>query len=240
MIRLVSCTTHTLLGLMRANTFSPQYDTTTPRFLITQSHVWFPLANTLKLLDRDRKLHFSLLRLQLVELIRASFTTSDNSAVAKAIAFAKENLAPYATENPFKNDLERAMALLIVPREAWSSQPPQPSTSSALPTSVNPHAPQNQFGALYELVDPSLRRKVAKYVNEAILQSQGLDREAQMRELARSRAWTEHQARETKADVPPTMHLGLRGGHGDDDEAVNGSSGNGNGQDTEMAGNGAG
>ena len=186
-----------------------------------------------KLLDRNRKLHFSLLRLQLVELIRASFTSSDNSAVAKAIDFAKENLAPYATENPFKNDLERAMALLIVPREAWSSQPPQPSTSSG-PTSANPHA--NQFGALYELVDPSLRSKVARDVNEAILQSQGSAPEASMRELARTRAWTEHLARETKADVPE-LRLGLRGGGGDD-ETANGSSANG--QDTEMAGNGTG
>ncbi|RMD43825.1 hypothetical protein DV735_g1298, partial [Chaetothyriales sp. CBS 134920] len=188
-----------------------------------------------ELLDNDKKLHFSLLRLQLVELIRASFATTDTSAVAKAIEFAKENLAPYATENPFKNDLERAMALLIVPREAWSTQAPLQPSSSA---STNPQSTQNQFGALYELVDPSLRRKVARDVNEAILQSQDAEREAQLRELARTRAWAEQQAHDTKADVPAHICLGLHEeGDADHDDAANGSS---NGQDAKMAGNGAG
>ncbi|RMZ87854.1 hypothetical protein DV736_g4917, partial [Chaetothyriales sp. CBS 134916] len=190
-----------------------------------------------ELLDNDKKLHFSLLRLQLVELIRASFATTDTTAVAKAIEFAKENLAPYATENPFKNDLERAMALLIVPREAWSTQAPLQS-SSAASASTSSQSTQNQFGALYELVDPSLRRKVARDVNEAILQSQDSEREAQIRELARTRAWAEQQARDTKADVPAHISLGLRGeDDADNDEAANASS---NGQDAKLAGNGAG
>merc|ERR1712169_13000 len=74
-----------------------------------------------ELLDADKKLHFSLLRLQLVELIRQSFTSSDATLVGRAIEFAQNNLAPYAPLEPqFKYDLERAMALLIVPKESWS------------------------------------------------------------------------------------------------------------------------
>jgi len=180
-----------------------------------------------ELLDNDNKLHFSLLRLQLVELIRASFTsaTPNSLAVRQAIEFAQQNLAPYAPLDPaFKNDLERAMALLIVPRDSWTAQTtPQQGTTAA-----------NDFGALAELVDPSLRRKVAKDVNEAILQSQGEKREANIRELVRARAWTEQRARQQKKfELPPRLGLGLDGD--DTEETGNGT----NGHDTEMAENGA-
>lgn len=125
------------------------------------------------------------------------------------------------------------MALLIVPRDAWGPPPAQTSTSSS---STTPTSSSNQFGALHELVDPALRRKVARDVNEAILQSQGSDREAKMRELARTRGWTEHLARENKADVPDHMPLGLQG---EAQTSSNGAS-NGQGQDTVMAENGSG
>ncbi len=162
----------------------------------------------------------------------------------KAIEFAQQNLAPYATLDPqFKNDLERAMALLIVPKESWtgpsssSSQPQQPQTSIA--TSGNQPSTGNDFGALSELVDPSLRRKIAKDVNEAILQSQGERREANIRHLVRARAWAEQLAREKKVDLPDRLSLGL---DGDDAEASgsgerNGS--NGHGADTDMAEDGS-
>ncbi|ETN41907.1 uncharacterized protein HMPREF1541_03846 [Cyphellophora europaea CBS 101466] len=180
-----------------------------------------------ELLDQDANLHFSLLRLQLVELIRSSFNASssktDSTAVAKAIQFAQQNLAPYATLSPsFKNDLERAMALLIVPRESWTQSQQTPTASTA----------QNDFGALSELVDPSLRKKVAKDVNEAILASQGQRREANIRHLVRTRAWAEQLAREKRVDLPDRLSLGLDG-----NEA--GSSNGHNGQDTEMGGNAA-
>ncbi|KIX04286.1 uncharacterized protein Z518_05153 [Rhinocladiella mackenziei CBS 650.93] len=181
-----------------------------------------------ELLDTDKKLHFSLLRLQLVELIRQSFTSSDPGLVGKAIEFAQNNLAPYAPlEAQFKNDLERAMALLIVPKESWT----QATSSGSSGSSAS--QVQNDFGALAELVDPSLRRKVAKEVNEALLQSQDQRREANIRYLVKARAWAEQLAREKNIDLPENLSLGLDG-----DEPSKGSS-NGHHGDTEMTENGA-
>ncbi|KAK5455931.1 hypothetical protein LTS15_005249 [Exophiala xenobiotica] len=180
-----------------------------------------------ELLDADKKLHFSLLRLQLVELIRQSFTSSDATLVGRAIEFAQNNLAPYAPLEPqFKNDLERAMALLIVPKESWTK-----ATSSA-PSGSSTSQVQTDFGALAELVDPSLRRKVAKDVNEAILHSQDQRREANIRYLVRARAWAEQLAREKKLDLPQHISLGLDG-----DESSKDSQ-NGHNGDTEMTENG--
>lgn len=148
--------------------------------------------------------------------------------MGEAIEFAQNNLAPYAPlEAQFKNDLERAMALLIVPKESWNQ-----ASSSATATSTASHV-QNDFGALAELVDPSLRRKVAKDVNEAILQSQDQRREANIRYLVRARAWAEQLAREKKLDLPENLSLGLDG-----DES-NSASHNGHHGDTEMTGNGS-
>jgi glucose-induced degradation protein 8 len=196
-----------------------------------------------QLLDRDNRLHFSLLRLQLVELIRASFSSTDSSAVAKAIEFAQQNLAPYATLDPqFKNDLERAMALLIVPRESWTSPQSQQQPQSASAANAGPQSSTgNNFGALAELVDPSLRRKVAKDVNEAILQSQGEKREAHIRYLVRARAWAEQLAREKKLDLPEKLSLGLDGdeaeaaGNGERRQGRDSNGHAGAGGDTDMA-----
>lgn len=119
------------------------------------------------------------------------------------------------------------MALLIVPRESWNTSS---SSASQLPGNMTPVP--NDFGTLSELVDPSLRKRVAKDVNEALLESQGDRREANIRYLVRARAWAEQLAREKKVDLPPRLNLGLDG-----DE----SSGDGNGHngDTEMAENGS-
>ncbi|KIV93383.1 hypothetical protein, variant [Exophiala mesophila] len=183
------------------------------------------------LLDTDKKLHFSLLRLQLVEIIRQSFTSSDPSLVGEAIEFAQNNLAPYAPlDSQFKNDLERAMALLIVPRESWMHASSSGSTTTASQV-------QSDFGALAELVDPSLRRKVAKDVNEAILQSQDQRREANIRYLVRARAWAEQLAREKKLDLPETLVLGLDGDEPPSQASHNGH--NGDNGDTEMTGHGS-
>lgn len=146
----------------------------------------------------------------------------DPTAAGKAIQFAKENLAPYATMSPnFKNDLERAMVLMIVPPDSWAqSQQAEPSSSTLR---------NSNFGSLSELVDPSLRKKVAKDVNEAILASQGQRREANIRHLVRTRAWAEQLARDKKVPLPDRLSLGL---DGEDSSS--------SAQDTEMSGNGAG
>ena len=193
-------------------------------------------------------MHFSLLRLQLVELIRASFSSNDSSAVATAIEFAQHNLAPYATLDPqFKTDLERAMALLIVPRESWTQTPSQAQThqqpSSSHTTAQSISSAGNDFGALAELVDPSLRRKIAQDVNEAILQSQGERREANIRYLVRARAWAEQLAREKKIDLPERLSLGLDGDDADAERSANAqgsTSRSRNGHaDTDMVDNGS-
>jgi hypothetical protein len=118
------------------------------------------------------------------------------------------------------------MALLIVPKESWTQAA---ASSSSQPVS---HI-QGDFGALAELVDPSLRRKVAKDVNEAILQSQDQRREANIRHLVRARAWAEQLAREKKIDIPDHLPLGLDG------EEPAHRHRNGHNGDTEMTENGS-
>lgn len=187
-----------------------------------------------QLLDTDTSLHFSLLRLQLIELIRSATSnptssSATNPSISTALEFATTYLAPRAPTDPsFLADLERTMALLIFPPENLSPQ-------------------------LAELVDPHLRSVVANRVNEAILHSQGAKREAQIRKLARLRAWSEKMAREggagtgsgRKIDLPDRLELGLdelAAGSGSGSDVGGGrhdhngtSAGNG---DTAMTGNG--
>lgn len=140
-----------------------------------------------QILDTNAELHFSLLRLQLVELIRTVLSSSgppSTAAFTPALEFATSQLAPRAPTSPiFLQDLERTMALLIFPPEKLT--PP-----------------------LKALLDPSLRQTVASSVNEAILSSQGERREAQIRKLVRLRAWAEQKAREAKLDLPLSLELG--------------------------------
>lgn len=136
------------------------------------------------MLDEDPALQFSLLRLQLIELIRSCISVPD-SDIKPALNFATENLAPRAPSNPkFLEELERTMALLIFP-------------------------PDNLAPPLAALLDPSLRKDVAKKVNEALLHSQGRSTKAKICDLVRLRAWSEQKAREAKKDLPEKIELGL-------------------------------
>ncbi|KAG0642103.1 hypothetical protein HOY80DRAFT_952320 [Tuber brumale] len=135
------------------------------------------------LLETNLPLHFSLLRLQLIELIR-NCTQSPDGDISEALAFATTHLAPRAPGNSkFLQDLERTMALLCFPME-------------------------NLAPPLAELMDPALRRQVAAKVNEAILEIQGVPKEAKIRRLVRLRAWAEHRMRDGHREVP-NMDLGL-------------------------------
>lgn len=139
--------------------------------------------NMEQILDTNPSLHFSLLRLQLIELIR-NCTSDPDGDISAALAFATTHLAPRAPSNPaFLQDLERTMALLCFP-------------------------PQNLAPPLAELMDPALRKQVATKVNEAILDAQGVPKEAKIRRLVRLRAWAEQRIRNEKRDIPP-MDLGL-------------------------------
>ncbi|KAJ5815415.1 hypothetical protein N7474_007192 [Penicillium riverlandense] len=150
-----------------------------------------------QILDENPSLHFSLLRLQLVELIRSCTSTPDGD-ISPALEFATSQLAPRAPTNPqFLEDLERTLALLIFPSD-------------------------NLAPSLAALLDPGLRKDIATRVNEAILQSQGVNKEARLRNLVKLRAFAENKARDAKKDIPEKLDLGLVG------DAQDGSSGNQN------------
>ncbi|KAK2745489.1 hypothetical protein FQN55_006185 [Onygenales sp. PD_40] len=154
-----------------------------------------------QILDGNPALHFSLLRLQLVELIK-SCTSDPNGDITPALDFATSHLAPRApTNSKFLDDLERTLSLLIFPSD-------------------------NLTPSLAALLDPELRKTIATHVNEAILQSQGARREARLRNLVKLRSWAEQKAREAKKDIPEKLDIGL-----DPDRDNNGSSQSGSRND---------
>lgn len=161
-------------------------------------------------MDENPSLHFALLRLQLVELIRKCSSTPDGD-ISPALEFATSQLAPRAPTDPqFLEDLERTLSLLIFPTE-------------------------NLAPSLAPLLHPDLRKDIATRVNEAILQSQGARKEARLRNLVKLRAWAEQKAREAKKNIPEKLAIGLDG----NGNHVN-ASGNGAGaaSDTVMTSNG--
>lgn len=167
------------------------------------------MANSIfQILDENSSLHFALLRLQLVELIRTC-TSTPGGDINPALEFATSQLAPRAPTNPqFLEDLERTLALLIFPSD-------------------------NLSPALASLLDPSLRKDIATRVNEAILQSQGARQEARLRNLVKLRAFAEKKARSAKKDIPDKLELGLIS-----DTHGNSSSNNNGTNDSVMANNG--
>lgn len=160
----------------------------------------------IKVLDQDTALHFALLRLQLIELIRKA-TASPDGDIAPALAFATTHLAPRApTNHEFLEDLERTMALLIFPPESLA--PP-----------------------LAALLDPSLRQEVAQRVNQALLHSQGERTKATLFDLVNHRSWANQKAMEAKKDhLPERIELGFESAHNGHDLSQNGSTHRHNGQ----------
>ncbi|KAK7205931.1 CTLH/CRA C-terminal to lish motif domain-containing protein [Myxozyma melibiosi] len=129
-----------------------------------------------ELLDTNPELHFALLRLQLIELIRQSASTPDGDITA-VLNFATTHLASRAQRNPeFLADLEQTMALICF-------------------------SPDNLVPQLAELMDPELRRQVSIKVNEAILAAQGVMQEAKIRGLVRVWGWAENAVRQEKGEV---------------------------------------
>jgi hypothetical protein len=158
----------------------------------------------LQILDLDPPLHFALLRLQLIELIRTCTSASDNLDITPALKFATSQLAPRAsTSKDFLEDLEHTMALLVFPTDNLTPQ-------------------------LADLLKPSLRLEVADRVNQAILRRQGHSLEAKIKEWVRARTWSEQEARKYKKDVPSPLKLALDGAEdgeldgSDMDDAMNG------------------
>ncbi|OTA63200.1 hypothetical protein K449DRAFT_433308 [Hypoxylon sp. EC38] len=146
------------------------------------------------ILDEDEPLHFALLRLQLVELIRKSRPGGD---IAPALEFAQTQLGPKAPRTPqFLEDLEKTMSLLVFDHD-------------------------NLDSSLKALLEPNLRREVAEKVNKAILQRQQQRMDAAIRHLVQMRAWSEDVVRkEGKKGLPERIDLGL---DGDDSERPSGT-----------------
>ncbi|CAI6087766.1 unnamed protein product, partial [Clonostachys chloroleuca] len=146
------------------------------------------------ILDEDESLHFALLRLQLVELIRVC--NGDGGDITEALKFAQEHLGPRAPVNPqFLEDLEKTMALLLIPKE--SLEPP-----------------------LAALLDPSIRRETADRVNRAIMERQSRRVIAGIRNLVKMRCWAENTARDSGIPLPDNIDIGL---HGDDSDSLSNS-----------------
>ncbi|SMQ53795.1 unnamed protein product [Zymoseptoria tritici ST99CH_1A5] len=145
-----------------------------------------------QILDTDHILHFDLLQLQLIEIIRSILNKPDggnpqSSEFRPALEFATEQLSPRApTDQKYQQALERTMALMIFP-------------------------PDKMTAEFKVLLDLKLRETVADSVNEAILNSKGQRPEAKIRQLVRARAWAEMQAREAKVQLPETLPIGLDG-----------------------------
>ncbi|KAK0989932.1 hypothetical protein LTS01_008722 [Friedmanniomyces endolithicus] len=142
-----------------------------------------------EILDNNHLLHFHLLQLQLIEIIRTVLAKHGSSPAATdflpAIKFATEQLSPRAPTDPkYQQALERTMALMIFPPEKMTPE-------------------------FKELLDEELRRKVAVEVNRAILESRGERSEAKIRQLIKARAWAEQEARAAKVDLPAYVPLGL-------------------------------
>jgi hypothetical protein len=123
-------------------------------------------------LDDNPVLHFSLLRLQLVELIREC-TAAPDGDITPALNFAQTHLAPRAPTSPqFLQDLENTMALIVFPHDKLGPE-------------------------LEPLLHPNLRRDVADSVNKALL-----ERPAAMQMLIRARAWAEKNSLESDRKSP--------------------------------------
>lgn len=126
-----------------------------------------------ELLDTHGELHFSLLRLQLIELIRICNASTSSTGVAAditpALEFATSHLARRAPANPkFLADLERTMALLCFP-------------------------PDNLVPQLRDLMDLKLRQTVARDVNTTLLKGQGISGESKIAGLVKLWGWAEHE-----------------------------------------------
>lgn len=142
------------------------------------------VADASKILDNDPTLHFSILRLQLVELIRTCMAAPGGD-IAPALEFATTHLGPRAPTDPrFLKDLEETMALLVLPHNDL-----EPSLAA--------------------LLHPDLRREVADSVNKAVLEHQSQRREAAIRQLVKMRAWAESTARAEKKTLPDHIELTL-------------------------------
>ena len=160
--------------------------------VIKRNNVQQLLANmmSLQILDSNPQLHFQLLQLGLIEIIRSVLDKPTSQPIVAtdfkpALEFATEQLAPRApTDARYREMLERTMALMVYPADKMTSE-------------------------FEELLDLQLRQRVANDVNKAMLRARGERAEAKIRQLVEARAWAEAQAREARVELPNYIHIGL-------------------------------
>lgn len=132
-----------------------------------------------ELLDTHPQLHFELLRLQLIELIRmippsSSSTELTYEAIAPVLDFAVAHLAKRASMVPeFLTELEHTMALLCTDPSTMKTKAVNTTRSS--------------------LLDLQLRTTVAQHVNTTLLATHGLPGESKITDLVKLWGWTEHE-----------------------------------------------
>ncbi|KAL1898983.1 hypothetical protein Cpir12675_001643 [Ceratocystis pirilliformis] len=139
-----------------------------------------------EILDSNTDVHFSLLRLQLIEMIRdCSRKGDDPGCFLPAVQFAQENLASRAVEDPsLLKSLEKAMSLIVFPQAELTCE-------------------------LTSLLDPRLRQEVAESVNKAILSHQDKRGETVIRYLLGMRAWSQKMAQNSEIKLPESLQSGL-------------------------------
>ena len=82
--------------------------------------------------------------------------------------------------------------------------------------------PEKLAPQLAALLDPGLRKEVAKDVNDALLRGEGDKSRCRLSELVKTRAWAEKKCRDEGKRVPSKIEIGL-------EEGVDGGPGNDNG-----------
>jgi len=135
------------------------------------------------ILDLNPTLHFALLRLQLIEIVRNG-DMSKREDIMAAINFAAQQLAPRASKDPkFVEDLNYGMCLVVFKDKL------QPDVQ--------------------KLLDKDLRAQIAGKVNDAILVDANESPENKLLSLLKARLWSELKCRETQKNIPEKIPLGL-------------------------------
>ncbi|KAK4705549.1 glucose-induced degradation protein 8, partial [Phenoliferia sp. Uapishka_3] len=148
-----------------------------------------------EILDTNPTLHFHLLQLHLIELIR-------QSRIPEALSFAQSELAPRGEENPqFLKELERTMALLAFEMPSLLGSPSSTSVTTARGAKGKEEIPAMPE-SIARLLDQSQRLKTAQELNAAILTSQSHGKTPKLPGLMKMLAWGEGLLSEKGADFP--------------------------------------
>lgn len=130
----------------------------------------------------------------MIELIR-----TDQLEIA--LAFATTELAPRGAQNPeFLADLEKTMALLAFPDLVKFSD--DSAHHPTLPPATAELLADPAFAPISQLMRRSQRVKVARELNAAILESQGLGMETKLGGLIRLMSWGEDRLEKAGCSVP--------------------------------------